>query len=406
MNWRHIRTLPFLLAASVAILIGSAATAQIVQAPDTDYLVFEAEDFTIDDRNDEFTGFIVIDPAEPTEVELHNSNPGTIFVPPADTNMSGRALFDQVGGGDFADQVGWELNFATPGEYFVYLRYSSYDMREIVGRNDYGHEDSIYIPPFELSEDPAGDSTEIRDERAGQSSLVRDPGADFGEGTGNDVLPTDSCRIQDEPWQLSEEECLAEGLRGEVSLDGHYHWQKLRFSDDSQENAHASYIVEDVGTVLDFSIASRERGSSLDTFVFSQNPELSIADLDGLLVPMPTDPFAPLDDGSLVGDARTDYIHTTLNSWVGDSNNDGEFNSGDLVAVFGAGEYEDAVEGNSSYATGDWDGNKEFDSSDLVAAFTDGGYEVGPRTEVAAVPEPSSVVLLIIGMLACVRRAR
>ena len=106
--------------------------------------------------------------------------------------------------------------------------------------------------------------------------------------------------------------------------------------------------------------------------------------------------------------ARADYIHNTLMSWVGDSNNDREFNSSDLVAVFGAGEYEDEVAGNSTYATGDWDGNKEFDSSDLVAAFTDGGYEVGPGPPpaAAAVPEPSSLILLLIGMLACLWRAR
>ncbi|MBM99072.1 MAG: hypothetical protein CMJ77_08090 [Planctomycetaceae bacterium] len=68
-------------------------------------------------------------------------------------------------------------------------------------------------------------------------------------------------------------------------------------------------------------------------------------------------------------------------SWAGDSNNNGEFNSGDLVAVCSAGEYEDAI-----------------------AAFSDGGYELGALPAIAAVPEPSSAALLLIGLLACLRR--
>lgn len=119
------------------------------------------------------------------------------------------------------------------------------------------------------------------------------------------------------------------------------------------------------------------------------------------------DPFAPLDTTLTDPQGRLDYIHNTLNSWVGDSNNDGEFSSADLVAVFGAGEYEDGIAVNSTYATGDWNGDKDFDSSDLVAAFTDGGYEIGPRAAVQAVPEPSSTLwLLAIAALGHRRRRR
>ena len=70
-----------------------------------------------------------------------------------------------------------------------------------------------------------------------------------------------------------------------------------------------------------------------------------------------------MNDGSLTDpDARIDYVHNVLGTWIGDSNKDGEFNSGDLVQVFAAGEYEDSVAENSSWATGDWNGDKEFDS--------------------------------------------
>lgn len=110
------------------------------------------------------------------------------------------------------------------------------------------------------------------------------------------------------------------------------------------------------------------------------------------------DPTAPLDDGSLTDpQERLDYVHNVLGTWMGDSNLDGEFNSSDLVEVFTAGKYE--VDEKAGWAEGDWNGDMLFGSGDLVTAFTDGGYEVGPRPAVAAVPEPSSAILLLFACL-------
>jgi hypothetical protein len=67
-------------------------------------------------------------------------------------------------------------------------------------------------------------------------------------------------------------------------------------------------------------------------------------------------------------------ITGVLQTSFGDSNLDGIFDSSDLVHVFQAGEYEDAVENNSTWETGDWNGDQEFDSSDIVFAFQSGGY--------------------------------
>ena len=98
--------------------------------------------------------------------------------------------------------------------------------------------------------------------------------------------------------------------------------------------------------------------------------------------------------------------------WPGDANLDGEFDSGDFVAAFTQGEYEDndpnnpATIMNSQWEDGDWNADREFDSSDFVAAFSAGGYEVGPRPAVAAVPEPSCAVLLALGGLALLRFRR
>jgi hypothetical protein len=67
-----------------------------------------------------------------------------------------------------------------------------------------------------------------------------------------------------------------------------------------------------------------------------------------------------------------------------------------------AGQYEDALGGNSGWSSGDWDGDGEFTTGDLVAAFQDGGYEKGPRPTIATVPEPSSWFMLLLGFLTIV----
>ena len=79
----------------------------------------------------------------------------------------------------------------------------------------------------------------------------------------------------------------------------------------------------------------------------------------------------------------------------GDSNLDGEFNSGDLVNVFALAKYERDV--SAGWAEGDWTGDGRFDSGDLVAAFEDGAYEKGPQAVI--VPEPPSCFLLTFGLI-------
>ncbi len=68
------------------------------------------------------------------------------------------------------------------------------------------------------------------------------------------------------------------------------------------------------------------------------------------------------------------FLVSVLAAIPGDSNNNGVFNSDDLLAVFQAGEYDDAIEDNSVWETGDWNGDGDFDSGDLVYAFQAGQY--------------------------------
>ena len=107
-------------------------------------------------------------------------------------------------------------------------------------------------------------------------------------------------------------------------------------------------------------------------------------------------------DGAVNQADRTEWIDVINNTYVGDSDLNGVFDSGDFVKVFSAGQYEDDIAGNSTWETGDWNGDTEFDSGDFVAAFSAGGYDKGPRP-VNAVPEPSGIAILIVGCLALLR---
>ena len=100
------------------------------------------------------------------------------------------------------------------------------------------------------------------------------------------------------------------------------------------------------------------------------------------------------------------WVKDLKHTWFGDANLDGEFNSLDLVSLLQAGQYDDGISGNSTWSTGDWNADGEFDRADLVLALQDGGYGQGPRAAVAAVPEPSGVVLMLIAMVIVSLRPR
>jgi len=145
---------------------------------------------------------------------------------------------------------------------------------------------------------------------------------------------------------------------------------------------------------------------------YNSDGVLNVADLDlirGAIASGSSNLKFDVDaNGKVERDDLKQYVErkTILNTYIGDANLDGQFNSGDLVTVFAAGEYEDASAGNSTWAEGDWNADNDFNTGDLVYAFQGGGYEAGPRAAVNAVPEPSSAVLLALGMLTLARRRR
>ncbi len=141
---------------------------------------------------------------------------------------------------------------------------------------------------------------------------------------------------------------------------------------------------------------------------FNKDGVLDAGDIDDL-TKQSADGLNPAEY-DLNSDTRVDsddvkvWIRDLFNSWVGDANLDGEFNSGDLVVVLASGTYE--VDVDSVWSTGDFDGNGRTNTGDLVAALSDGGYEAGARAAVAAVPEPTGCALAMLGLVALVSRMR
>ncbi len=128
-------------------------------------------------------------------------------------------------------------------------------------------------------------------------------------------------------------------------------------------------------------------------------------DLQAMAMKTPTENLATYDennDGLVDEKDRIIWVQQHAKTWFGDANFDGSFTSDDLVAVFAAGKYETSQ--SATWVEGDWSGDEVFDSADLVAAFSDGGFELGPRPAVSAVPEPSSIALLLVGLISLARR--
>ncbi len=63
------------------------------------------------------------------------------------------------------------------------------------------------------------------------------------------------------------------------------------------------------------------------------------------------------------------FVQQRLGTRIGDVDLDGFFDSGDLVKIFQAAQYEDDIIGNSTWATGDWNCDGEFSTRDLIFAF-------------------------------------
>jgi hypothetical protein len=145
--------------------------------------------------------------------------------------------------------------------------------------------------------------------------------------------------------------------------EGYYHWSPVTVGSCNGCGIAPEYEIQasDVGAVFDFNLGDRDRGSSVDAWVFSLNPNLTDDELDRLL-----------------GTPGTDVLR------AGDANQDLEFDQLDLVQVQIAAKY---LSGQAAtWGEGDWNGapggqpgsppvgNGFFDQLDIIAALAAGTY--------------------------------
>ena len=193
----------------------------------------------------------------------------------------------------------------------------------------------------------------------------------------------------------------------------------LPFGDTLKSAVTDSTTVYNQWTVFPFGFDPFAAGLTMEPSPvgdFNANDVLDVADVDVLAERIrlghvdsnghwPDAMFDVNSNGSVGREDDRIWVKDLKNTWFGDANLDGEFNSSDMVQVFVAGKYEKKPIVNwggeilnpVSWSEGDWNADGVFDSSDMVTAFADGGYEKGPRTDAVAVPEPCGWVLMLLG---------
>ncbi|MCA9150430.1 MAG: DUF2202 domain-containing protein [Planctomycetales bacterium] len=105
---------------------------------------------------------------------------------------------------------------------------------------------------------------------------------------------------------------------------------------------------------------------------------IEVTDIDDLAIAIDSSDHADIDlvyQNLLKGSNNHLAAFTSHIGVVGDSNQDGVFDSNDLMLVMQSGEYEDGVDNNSSYVEGDWNGDGDFDTTDFVFALQNSSYE-------------------------------
>ena len=179
---------------------------------------------------------------------------------------------------------------------------------------------------------------------------------------------------------------------------------------DGSWEGNEGTLLTDAGKALLYSAIDYALG--IDNSVpgdFNGDGILDLADINQLVAAsssLENDSAFDLDsDGAVNSDDIIVWVKDLKNTWLGDANLDGEFNSADFVTVFSAGKFEKNTP--ADWTEGDWNGDGVFGSGDFVAAFADGGYEKGQRA-FNAVPEPdlSAACLLSILLIARWRHRR
>ncbi len=241
-------------------------------------------------------------------------------------------MFDQVGGRQ-TDLINYKLEFSEPGTYYAYLHYSLY---ELTGDGAYGNEDSIFFPR-DFGLDPSGPLSDNNFWAITPSGTPQFPAGQSGAPT-----------------------------------EGNFMWVKV--ADNAVGQSGFWEYEPQVNTVLDFSIAARENGTTLDKLVFSPNPDLTAEEL-----------------------RRNPQLHrATAGGGLGDFNADGAIDLADF-AIMTENFNTKLPSPEEAFSKGDMNGNLRVELRDFIA-FRELFAEQSAAGQAAAVPEPAALTLAGFGL--------
>src|SRR6266436_2219591 len=107
------------------------------------YLVVEGESYASSQDGDDTTGFGKVY----NDAVLADAYGYPLL--PTNSTASMQAALGTIGAGfsRFSDKVTYQMVFSTPGDYYLYMRYTMFENSANGGNNTYLNEDSFYLPP-------------------------------------------------------------------------------------------------------------------------------------------------------------------------------------------------------------------------------------------------------------------
>jgi hypothetical protein len=370
---------------SLAVVVASLSSqlaAQTIQTAadvfdDRPFLWVEAENFSTLNEDEDDNGWKVVSKENPI------TSVGNVPLPilPPDSNVSGTALLDDVGGAGHSDTAQYQVQFITPGTYQLYLRHSMFDSAD--ADSAYGNEDSFYMSPAF--------------NKNSETDWIGFEGLDFDEMDVNADPPTPGQAADPDGFKASVGDSANDGWtairdwgvksEGAVSFpnnadaedwNGHFNWYNRpffvganpsgAFASDFGFKTEYTVSAEMVGQTLTFEIGTREPYGVFDGFLFIQDDDVDLLD-----------EFSQedLDEGILPQPINGDY------------NNNGAVDAADFVLWRDGGPL--ANDPTSGVQPADYD---------FWRANFGAGSGGAAASALGAVPEPGSLLLFTIGMLA------
>ena len=420
--WVGYLTIGIASTAQAEVLLQSDSVSRFGEKPFS-YFFIEAEDFHTNDPHGDGPAWLLSSDEDAllftVNEEPHPDTGDPLEIDPGAFASGGESITNTIqslesnntGGGH---DVQYQVQFDTAGSYHLYIRHHS-PLGPELNRN---RNDSFYYP-VEFGEEPEqlkanGDDYGILEsmefpgdvDRRGPwvwfaarddvYNFEQDPPAEQDDGTFLEFIVTE--RMLNEPMAL-EFDHREDG----TMLDAFLFIESNSGLPPTGEGPDGNGFFG-IGDAVDAEFRLANLGSEAPPGVpgdFDGDLALTAADIDALSEAIrvaDTDMKFDLNGDSVNDQAdRTTWVSELKNTYFGDSNLDGEFNSSDLVTIFSVGKFETGVA--AGWGDGDWNGDGEFNSSDFVTAFGDGGFENGPRAATSAVPEPSTVSLLALAGL-------